>query len=243
MIYIIGTHHRCGTVLMRNTFTRFCDRTNRIFFKGNYLQRPNNASFIQSSDSKMEELPRDQEYLGIHLYRDPYELLMSHIKYHQKTESTKEPCNFLTINGVLYKNHLKKLEDLSSKAKFEMDNLFRATMNRMLAWNYDNPRFLNINLNSFRRKYIEETASKIALHFNLDETESEILLKSFEAANRNKAVIAKHMTRDLNDLTPTKDKFNSDTIEYFEEKFKNFKDSALMQLLIEDTQLTSGIQT
>ena len=118
----IATHHRCGTVLMRNTFRKYCDLTSQTFYKGDAANLPENVDVYQSAHSRAIDIIPNDASLGVHLYRDPIKLLLSHIKYHEKSESEYEASNKLKINGVLYRDYLKSIEGINAKAKFEIEN-------------------------------------------------------------------------------------------------------------------------
>ena len=100
----VATHHRCGTVLMRNTFRQFCDTNSLVFFKGDRSSLEGHCDVYQSAHSRESDLFMDNKAHGIHLYRDPLKLLLSHIRYHQKTTSPTEAATRSSLKGFCIEN-------------------------------------------------------------------------------------------------------------------------------------------
>lgn len=153
----VCTHHRCGTVLLRNIFTRYTKFTDARFFKGDPEAAPADADIVQDAHSMS---PVAKAGAGVHIYRDPFDLLLSHIRYHERTKSPSEPPNAMVMkDGRTYGDHLRALPTLSDKAMFEIDRSFGHTLRRMLQWDYDNPNFRNYPLDVF---FEVDTAQRVA---------------------------------------------------------------------------------
>jgi hypothetical protein len=219
MLYQICTHHRCGTVLARNTFRIFAEKNGMVFYKGAAKNAPHNTSILQSAHSRKEELSTAGVVKGIHLFRNPIEMLSSHIKYHEKSDSPLEASNKLMIEGVLYKEYLAKLGDFDEKAIFEIKHIFGRTLRTMLAWDYSDTRYLNINLSEFRAEKLKSTCEKISEHFEFDYQKQTSLLSCFNAANNNKAVKEKHVTSVKN----SKVTFSDETMDLLNVEFPSLK--------------------
>jgi hypothetical protein len=220
MLYQVCTHHRCGTVLFRNAFRTFADKNGLVFYKGKAKDAPADTVIHQSAHSTQEEVATSFDIKGIHLYRNPVEMLSSHIKYHEKSDSPLEASNKLLIGGVLYKDYIKSLDDIDQKAVFEINNIFGRTLRAMLAWDYSDNRYLNLNLSEFKAEKLNSTCDRIAQHFDFDEQQAISLLKCLEAANNNKAVKAKHVTSSGKE---PKIKFSKDTIKTLDASFPDLK--------------------
>ncbi|UOM37313.1 hypothetical protein [Acuticoccus sp. I52.16.1] len=143
----VCTHHRCGTVLLRNIFTRYTKFADARFFKGNPKDAPAEAGIVQDAHSRS---PIAKAGAGLHIFRDPFDLLLSHIRYHETTRSPTEPPNaFILDDGRTYGEHLREQPTLSDKALFEIDHVFGRTLKSMVAWDYANPAFKNYPLDIF----------------------------------------------------------------------------------------------
>ena len=143
----VCTHHRCGTVLMRNVFRRYARFTGQGFFKGDPAAAPEGTAIVHDAHSRS---PDAAAGTGVHIFRDPFDLLLSHVRYHETTTSPTEPPNALRMeDGRTYREHLLEKPTLSDKAMFEIDHVYGRTLRSMLAWDYDNPRFHNYPLDLF----------------------------------------------------------------------------------------------
>ena len=142
---------------MLSIFTRYSALTGQSFFKGP-LHEAGDAVIVQNAHSR-GALPDDA--MGIHLFRDPLALLLSHVRYHETTESPTEPPNAKRLaDGRLYGEHLREQPTLADKARFEIDHVCGNTLRSMLAWDYDNPRFLNYPLDVFTKADSAERAAR-----------------------------------------------------------------------------------
>lgn len=177
-VVYIGTHHRCGTVYLRNVFTRFTKFVPLTFFKGHPEEAPAEADIVQDGHSRSPLLKAGE---GIHAFRDPFALLLSHVRYHLTTEKPGEPPNlFIMDDGRTYGEHLKENTTLEGQAMFEIDNVFGRTLKAMLAWDYDNPRFLNLPLEAFfSPEEAERIGYLVADRFAPFTPHREILAKAF----------------------------------------------------------------
>ncbi|MCH8502345.1 MAG: hypothetical protein LAT77_10605 [Aliidiomarina sp.] len=196
MIYI-GTHHRCGTVLMRNLFRMYCKKTEQSFFKGIYDSSNLNIDIYQDAHSREMSAIADAAF-GIHLFRDPKSLLLSHLKYHLVSESEAEASNRILIDGVVYREYLRSISSDDDKLIFEMNNIFSRTVNAMSGWDYEDERFLNINLKVFLERTPVEIVDLITEYFP-DCFDRDALLHSVVAAMNNK-VKDRHGTSNQNQL-------------------------------------------
>lgn len=164
------------------------------FVKGELDQITEPVDIIQNTNSKGWDL-KNVEYKGVHLIRNPYELLLSNIRYHSKTNSENEPSTYLIIDGVIYKDYLNQLPDINEKAKFEIDNIFGRTLNSMLNFDYANKNIMHVKLDSFKKERLEETVRNISCHLGFDKAHEEKLLTSYSEANNIYKDNSSHVTR------------------------------------------------
>jgi hypothetical protein len=146
-------HHNTGSMWMFNTFKKISKRLNIVM-------NPPSASSLNFEDRLSEhkkiimfnfhssfrsEMLRRQDVTGIHLIRDPRDVLVSGMSYHSRHKPknySKEP--FLhsvreDFNNLTYQQYLNSLPDQFSKYKFEMFNKHRETLKEMCDWDYTNP--------------------------------------------------------------------------------------------------------
>lgn len=192
-MFWICTHHRCGTVLARNIFRRYAALTGEVFFKGPFQDRPKSTGIYQDAHSRT---PLSDDAYGIHLYRDPYCLLLSHIRYHETTKSRLEPPNKIVMgDGRLYRDHLLEKESLDEKAHFELDHVCGRTLKSMLRWDYDDSRFINIPLEALSDPLLGEfVAGTLADAFTIFRGQEFRLRKTFQEVVGNAKVKKAHGT-------------------------------------------------
>lgn len=190
----ICTHHRCGTVLASNIFRKYSELTGDKFFKGQYEERPIGTTVYQDPHSRTK-LPDGA--FGIHLYRSPWDLLLSHIRYHEVTDSPTEPPNTVIMDdGRLYGDHLRELRTLDEKALFEIDNVYGRTLKSMLAWDYSDKRFVNIPLDALALPEIGAPVLKcLAQNFERQKQNSGLLVEAYRGVLADSRVKEKHGTR------------------------------------------------
>ena len=78
----------------------------------------------------------------MHLIRDPRDLIISGVFYHERCTSER----WLTVpnpkfQGLSYQQTLAGLPSLEEKIRFEMLHIGGSTIRDMLAWNYGRPQF------------------------------------------------------------------------------------------------------
>lgn len=195
MKVIICSHHRCGTVLLRNAFRHFAQKTGRSFHKTSTPPPELDSHITQNTLGDQWQWASYGNFKGLHLFRDPYDMLLSHIRYHEQTKSPDEACNKILVNGVLYRSFLGSLGSLEEKAKFEIENIFGRTFRKMLNWDYTDERFLNVNLDEFQPSRLEPTVEKVAKHFEFCAGDASELFGAFQLSNRVFTKKSAHITR------------------------------------------------
>lgn len=192
--FFVCTHHRCGTVLMLNVFRRYSHLTGQVFFKGPLAEAPEDTAILQDAHSR-SKLPEDAS--GLHLMRDPFDMLLSHIRYHETTKSPNEvPNKKVMDDGRLYREHLIELPTLGEKAAFEIDNVYGRTLRSMLKWDYGNDRFHNYPLDTFLDlPATERVVRDLSASFPVFEGELKALTTAFSHVVKATHIRERHGTR------------------------------------------------
>ena len=139
---LVGTHHKCGTVWMKDIFSAVCDRLSLVFYIGEqrHLPRRYDVFFQDHSSFRFSRLAG--AHRGLHLIRDPRDLIISGVFYHERYTSER----WLTVpnpkfQGRSYQQTLAGLPSLEEKIRFEMLHIGGSTIRDMLAWDYGRPAF------------------------------------------------------------------------------------------------------
>ncbi|MEM6727462.1 MAG: hypothetical protein AAF618_03075 [Pseudomonadota bacterium] len=145
----LATHHKTGTVWMRKVMHAYMTATG-VPVHGCYSRRkvdelPSEGPVIVVNWSGMfpRRLWLKEEARFLHVIRDPRDVLLSGMRYHQVAKLGKEKFLQETREewgGMSYQEHLKALPDDTSRLFFEMGEKHDKTIQEMLAWRYGHPR-------------------------------------------------------------------------------------------------------
>ncbi|MDT9339973.1 sulfotransferase domain-containing protein [Trichodesmium erythraeum 21-75] len=141
---LIGTHHKTGSVWMRKIFFRIAKQLDLIFYAGSQdsLSKNNFDIFFQDhSRFKLDLLPA---YRGLHLIRDPRDIIISGCFYHQKAEEKWLHSKKKKFGGLTYQEKINSYSSIDEQIFFEMENTAAITINDIREWDYNNSNFLEI---------------------------------------------------------------------------------------------------
>lgn len=139
---LVGTHHKCGTVWMKGIFSAVCDQLSLVFYTGEQRHLPRCYDVFFQDHSRFRFSTLIGPHRGLHLIRDPRDVIISGVFYHERCTSER----WLTVpnpkfQGRSYQQTLAGLPSLEDKTGFEMLHCSGATIHDMLAWNYGRPQF------------------------------------------------------------------------------------------------------
>lgn len=166
-------HHKTGTILLRKIFKDICrlKRWKFLALPGMVHQVPKSYDVVLFSHSLVNEKLFKTPFIGVHVIRDPRDIIVSGYQYHLRTKEAwcinsdfnvgayiKYPqvpsclehfsedwkVNYIkSLNGRSYQDNLLTLSQKDGLL-FEMNHHAEWTIKDMLAWNYDNPQILEI---------------------------------------------------------------------------------------------------
>ena len=179
---IIGSYHKTGSLLFSHIWKCYFNKK-----KSDYKDYNN---FFGVSDDMIKNTK------CVVLIRNPYEIIMSGVRYHQITNEKWCQKKKNDLNGLSYKQHIQNL-NFDDKIIFEMENkanqTIKAIYNDMKNRNFNNILFIKLE-DLYEKKNIPIICKKITEHCkisaNIDSdklTESflKILNKSFHRTNEN----------------------------------------------------------
>lgn len=146
----IGTHHKTGTVWMRRVFNFFTDRRDipRIRVSGprdeGAIPADGRAVVVSWDSAFSPELLARSDLRGLHMIRDPRDVLISGLRYHQIAPPSGEKWLHAPrsdLGGSSYQQHLRTRRTLHDRFIFEMENMHADTLASMLAWDYGRTNF------------------------------------------------------------------------------------------------------
>lgn len=136
---LIGTHHKVLTVFLGRVFRVFGRLTNRSATSGmgDALDYSRDILLDHHSKFAFDALP--SEWRGLHVVRDPRDLLVSAANYHCKSSESWLHDPMEEFGGKTYQEQINSLPDLEARLLFEIDNAAGLEITDMLDWNYDQP--------------------------------------------------------------------------------------------------------
>jgi hypothetical protein len=143
-VVLVGTHHKTGTVWMRSLFTAVAEACNQGFYAGSQSAFPAGAGVFFQSHSAFDLPTFPYPYRGLHLIRDPRDVVISAARYHltAKERWLDRPPRWL--GGRTYRQELLALPSLDARIRFEMTGVGGRIIRAMMAWNYADTNFLTI---------------------------------------------------------------------------------------------------
>ena len=141
---LVGTHHKTGTVWMKNIFNQSCSKLKLKFFNGQSDEVPLDFNVFFQEHSKFNFEKIDAEYKGLHIIRDPRDIIISGCFYHQKSHEKWLHVPQDELGGLTYQEKINSYDSLDEKILFEMENSSAYTIKLIDNWNYSNPAFIEI---------------------------------------------------------------------------------------------------
>ena len=176
---VVCTNHKTGTMLFAAIFKQYCNAKKINFIRALHNQSSQHVKNILKTSQnkcifydhcfqfKQTKFQPNFQSKGIHIYRHPYEIIMSGVRYHQKTDESWCAKRKLPNQSITYQQKINKLS-FNQKIIFETENCAKSTINDIYNFiDSNNPNFLNIKLEDVNL-HSEEIATKIANHLQLD---------------------------------------------------------------------------
>ncbi|MCW5771994.1 MAG: sulfotransferase domain-containing protein [Rhodospirillaceae bacterium] len=146
---LVGTHHKTGTVWMRRIFSEWCRRVD-ISFHDTGVMRPICAPATVPGvyfdfHSAFPPALLQRRFRGVHLIRDPRDVVISAAHYHARTDNPERWLHAPNpqFGGLGYAAAIGRLEP-EDRLRFEMEHASGNTIRAMAAWNYADARFANL---------------------------------------------------------------------------------------------------
>ncbi len=215
-IYIF-CHHKTGTVLFLKIFVKISKA-----FSLNFLQIygycdsiPEVFDIVLFSHSTVSSDILNSDFIGVHIIRDPREILISSYLYHLRTKEAwciveanqnadlcfpfiptfKEQCSnedkkeyLRQLDGKSYQAHLKELSQIDG-ILFELNNYSGWTIDCIQSWCFNNANILEIKLESIIKDF-DAIFEKIFLWLLFDKISTKTCLDISQSEDLNKRYLS-----------------------------------------------------
>jgi hypothetical protein len=141
---LIGTHHKTGTVWLSSIFRAICQEHSLIFFMGAQADLPAQYDVFLQHHSEFDLDALGPLCRGLHMIRDPRDVIVSGCFYHQTSEEEWLHTPFEALQGRTYQEALNRCDTLDEKLQFEMEHAGKRTIEAMANWNYAQSSFLEL---------------------------------------------------------------------------------------------------
>jgi hypothetical protein len=145
---------------MLNIFRSICAGQGLSFYHGDQIHLPQyyDLFFQEHSKFELETLPKP--YQGLHLIRDPRDVIVSAAFYHESCKKENWLLQSMKeFEGLSYQQSIANLPSLEKKLEFEMHHCSGNTIRDMLSWNYSNTNF-------YEAKYEDLVTDTKLIHFH-----------------------------------------------------------------------------
>lgn len=146
---MVGTHHKTGSSWMRNLFTAIGKAHSLRCFIGEQKDLPRCYDIFFQDHSRFDFKYSTGAYRGLHLIRDPRDIIISGAFYHQNSKESWLHKPMPILGGQTYQEALNRRETMADKILFEMEYAGKHTLGEMLSWNYANPHFFEAKYEEF----------------------------------------------------------------------------------------------
>lgn len=142
---LVGTHHKTGTVWMKNIFSQLAGRMGLRFVEiGRLDAMPPHGWDILQHDDSLFDLSRLENYRGLHMIRDPRDQIVSAALYHQTSREAWLHVPSPEFGGLTYQQKICSYPSLDDQLLFEMEHSSRGVITEMANFDDGNPHFLTV---------------------------------------------------------------------------------------------------
>jgi hypothetical protein len=141
---LVGTHHKAGTVWLLKIFKKVCEEFGLRLCHGEISQIPQECDVILPRHSRFDFEQLQKEWRGVHLIRDPRDVIVSGCFYHGQSQEAWLHVKRAGYGGLSYQEKLNSYVSMEDRILFEMENWGQSCIRGMLQWNYNDPAFFEV---------------------------------------------------------------------------------------------------
>lgn len=140
---LVATHHKTGTLWLRNVFSEIAEHTGRDFVNISYMPSRETEPILREASiaptgkiffhnhSGFPELDNKRAFLGLHMIRDPRDVILSGMHYHLKSSEKWLHQPRSKYNGKTYQEALSSLDSEYERFEFELTHAGKNAVEEM----------------------------------------------------------------------------------------------------------------
>ena len=176
-LQLVGTHHKTGTVWMRDVFRQICEHRGTLFFSGRQRDAPAACAVIFEDHSKFDLAALAVPFRGLHMIRDPRDVITSGAFYHRHAAEKWLHRRQWRFGLKSYQTAINACPTEEKALLFEMENAAGRTIRAMLDWDYTNPCFFEVRYEDLIQDETLEIFRRIFIFLGYEEAELPSLLE------------------------------------------------------------------
>jgi hypothetical protein len=182
-VLFVSTHHKAMTTYF-NAVLRFFAFASRYSFEKVNVEQPKPGTKLFLSNHGKIDLPALGRYRGVHLMRDPRDMIVSGYHYHKWTYETW--VHRPDANGITYQQKLQQA-DTTTGLFMEIDHFIFFYRKLLEDWDMNDPDLLEVSYEALMGEGREQLYHDIFAHLGCEGEQLEIgieLMRLFEAKRR-----------------------------------------------------------
>lgn len=181
-LQLVGTHHKTGTVWIRDVFRQICEHRGTPFFSGRQRDAPASCAVMFQDHSEFDLAALAVPFRGLHMIRDPRDVIISAAFYHRHAAEKWLRRRQWGFGLKSYQEAINACPTEERALLFEMENAAGKAIREMLDWDYTNPRFFEVRYEDLIQDESLEIFRRIFIFLGYEEAELPSLL---EIARKN----------------------------------------------------------
>lgn len=176
---LVGTHHKALTVFMARIFRTFATITRRSWDVGSArLEYSRDVLIDHHSMFKFEFI--EPGFVGLHIVRDPRDVLVSSMFYNRKSDETWLHWPVERFGWLSYQQKLNSLPSDEDRLLFEIEGETGKGIRQMLDWDYERSGFTELHYDDLVGEDATRNFSCAIEGWKLTREEQELLVALFQ---------------------------------------------------------------